>query len=279
MEGFAEWRLVDLPVIPGTHHSGVVNPRKRTSAPVWGWAKCQDLGIEEQLHLGVRFFDLRVRVIPKEGEVMLSHGLTSDTSLADALEVIHDFLVGRPTEGVILYIRADKWHGMDADSVNVLSKTLTGASVQLVTFPDEPESVMRRIRVKEVAGRALIVAPRDILSDDVSAVPPSVLQYVDIWQEGSIEDAKNKIENYLETRDGVTGSGVFGGVALDGTFPIRQQSQTSKELNEWFIREIQNRDELKRKIQVIVLIDFASFEILSYLISINYEFLKLSNST
>jgi hypothetical protein len=281
MEKFADWRIVDIPIIPGTHHSGVNNPRKKTSQPVWGWAKTQDIGIEEQLHIGVRFFDLRIRVIVKTAEVMISHGLTSDTSLQDALEVIGSFLESHPSEGLLLYIRADKWHGIDKESSELLTKVLHKASIRLCAVETQ-EGHLNELRMKHLAGKALLIAPEGTLSSSLPHISPSCLQYCDIWQENSIEDAKTKIDQYMKKRPVSVGDN-FGGVALDGTFPIRQQSQTSRELNQWFIEKLSNDDSWKVRIESfqfgIVLIDFADFEILNFFVGINNKLIGIRSSS
>ena len=288
MSNFQDWRLVDIPVFPGTHHSGVNNPRKRTSQPVWGWAKCQDIGIEEQLHLGVRFLDLRIRIIPKSNEVLISHGLTSDTSLAEALEVVGFFLKGHPNETVLLYIRADKWHGIDPEAAALLASVLRASSIELF---DQVDDGLDNLRVKHVAGKVLLIAPNETFAikrdgqDEESCIPfinSECLQYCDIWQANSIDEAKTKIEAYMISDPPITGNSTFGGIALDGTFPIRQQSQTSRELNAWFIERLSTCTEWKNRIELksfgIVLIDFADYDILTFLIGINNK-LDLSNKS
>jgi hypothetical protein len=281
MEKFADWRVVDIPIFPGTHHSGVNNPRKKTSQPVWGWAKTQDIGIEEQLHIGVRFFDLRIRVIVKTGEVMISHGLTSDTALQDALEVIGTYLDTHPSEGVILYIRADKWHGIDKESSALLSNVLRNAQVKLCPVEDR-RNHLNNLRMKHLAGSALVVCPEGTLDDAIPQVVPECLQYCDIWQENSIEDAKAKIEQYMRTEPSKDSGACFGGIALDGTFPIRQQSQTSRELNQWFIEKLSSDEVWKDRLELhqfgIVLIDFADFDILNFLVGINTKLIGIRNS-
>ena len=281
MEKFSDWRLVDVPIIPGTHHSGVNNPRKKTSQPVWGWAKTQDLGIEEQLHIGVRFFDLRIRVIVKTGEVLISHGLTSDTSLQDALEVIGTYMDSHPSEGVMLYIRPDKWHGIDRESSELLSNVLLKAPIKLCAV-EEKDKLLGALRVKHLAGHALVITPDGTLTDLIPQVPSTCLQYCDIWQENSIEEAKIKIDQYMKKKP-LTDGDSFGGVALDGTFPIRQQSQTSRELNQWFIEKLSEDVEWKDRIELnqfgVVLIDFADFDILNFMICINNKLMGIRSST
>ena len=278
MEKFSDWRLVDIPMIPGTHHSGVNNPRKKTSQPVWGWAKTQDLGIEEQLHIGVRFFDLRIRVIVKSSEVLISHGLTSDTSLEDVLEVVAVYLQAHPSEGVILYIRADKWHGIDKESSELLSRVVLKSQLQICHVDGDPESILRSLRMKHISGKALVICPNDTLTADIPSIPSTVLQYCDIWQENSIDEAKVKIDQYMNKKPTAAGD-VFGGVALDGTFPIRQQTQTSRELNQWFIERLSSDNNWKDRIELhqfgIILIDFADFDILNFFVGINNKLINI----
>jgi hypothetical protein len=280
MGKFADWRLVDVPVIPGTHHSGVNNPRKKTSQPVWGWAKTQDIGIEEQLHIGVRFFDLRIRSIVKTGEVLISHGLTSDTSLLDALEVISSYLESHNEEGVILYIRADKWHGIDKEASELLSKVILNSPIKLCQV--ENDSALKSFKVRDLQGKALLISPEDTLIPIIPKLPPKCLQYCDIWQENSIEEAQAKINEYMNKMpESILDS--FGGIALDGTFPIRQQSQTSRELNAWFIDKLSNDVRWRDRIELhqfgIILIDFADFDILNYFIGINNKLSNIRKST
>ncbi len=286
MEHFSDFRWVDIPIIPGTHHSGVNNPRKRTSQPVWGWAKCQDIGIDEQLHFGVRFLDLRVRVMPATGEVLISHGLTSDTSLLEALEVVSAYLQAHSTESILLYVRADKWHGIDKESSDLLANTIRSSSIKFHDFGiSDMSSAMKDLYVKDTAGKCLlIVGDQENLDSNSIAhlVGKNILKYCDIWQSTSIEDAKAKIEQYMQIIPNCKVD-EFGGVAIDGTFPIRQQSQTSRELNQWFIEQLTSNETWKTRIEKhqfgIVLIDFADFDTLNFFIGLNYRLLSIRHST
>ena len=52
-----------LNVVPTTHNSGAIYPRKAIECIPWFWAKCQSYGIYEQLMMGIRCFDLRLKLI------------------------------------------------------------------------------------------------------------------------------------------------------------------------------------------------------------------------
>ena len=93
-----------------------------------------------------------------------------------------------------------------------------------------------------------------------------------------MDEAKNKVDQYMNKKPTSPGD-FFGGVALDGTFPIRQQSQTSRELNNWFVDKLSKDTNWKDRIEMhqfgIILIDFADFDILNYLIGINNKLINL----
>eukprot|EP00656_Telonema_subtile_P013857 TRINITY_DN17049_c0_g1_i1.p1 TRINITY_DN17049_c0_g1~~TRINITY_DN17049_c0_g1_i1.p1 ORF type:complete len:132 (+),score=13.46 TRINITY_DN17049_c0_g1_i1:199-594(+) len=44
--------------VPGTHNSACVQPKGFHVA--WPWARCQGSTLQAQLHMGVRYFDLRL---------------------------------------------------------------------------------------------------------------------------------------------------------------------------------------------------------------------------
>lgn len=87
--------------IPGTHDSG---------ARVENWpgtAKCQDLSIEDQLYLGVRYLDIRLRAINDESLVVHHGEVYQEMSFADVLNQVTDFLKKNPTETVLMSVKQD----------------------------------------------------------------------------------------------------------------------------------------------------------------------------
>ena len=256
-------RVLDLWVIPGTHHSGVQRPKKRVSQAVWGWAQTQDASIAEQLRFGVRFLDFRVRVA--KGQVILSHGLSSDLRLDVALETVRGFLENHHTEFVIVYVRADKWHEITPEGVKAVRECLLGSRIVFCPALENFEGV----RVGDLAGKAVFFSP------DVS-VPKvtwktELLDYCDIWQEPTVEDAQKRINNYVRYLKGKRESrGALVGIALDGAFPVKQQCYTSKELNAWFLSNIKtNREWSGMKSLGLCIIDFATEEFVDQLLRFN----------
>ena len=263
MSDYQSKRVLDLWVIPGTHHSGVVRPKKRVSQAVWGWAQTQEASIYEQLKFGIRFLDLRVRV--SKGQVILSHGLSSDIRLETALEDIKSFLSTHSTEFVLVYVRADKWHEMTAECVKNVREALIASKVSFFPAIDSLAS----IKVGDLAGKALYFSP------DVT-IPKctwrtDLLAYCDVWQETSIEEAQKRISNYMESiRERTNSDGALSGVALDGAFPVKQQCYTSKELNEWFLKNLKtNKEWSGLRTLGLCIIDFATEEFVDQLLKLN----------
>ena len=256
-------RVCDLWVIPGSHHSGVIRPKKRVSHAVWGWAQTQESSISQQMCFGVRFLDFRVRVL--KGQVILSHGLSSDARLDLSLESVRYFLDSHPTEFIILYLRADKWHEMSAADRQKVREVMVASKLVFSAALDS----FATVRVGDLAGKVVYFSP--------DAPIPKVtwrtelLAYCDIWQEPSVEEAKARVTAYLQglqARSG-SGDGSINGVALDGAFPVKQQCYTSRELNSWLLSRLQMGEFSKLRSLGLVIIDFASEDIVGALLALN----------
>lgn len=93
--------------LPGTHHSFY--------APTGPWAlihgkfsKCQSLtGVEEQFKAGIRLFDLRVSLNPKDKEFYISHRFLSKVKLSSVLRDISKVIAQYPSEIILVFIRED----------------------------------------------------------------------------------------------------------------------------------------------------------------------------
>lgn len=86
--------------IPGTHDSGA----QYSFAGLFG--KCQTLSIPQQLDIGVRFFDLRLRLV--DDELWVYHNFVEQkASFDDVLESLAVFLQKNPTEFLILSLKEE----------------------------------------------------------------------------------------------------------------------------------------------------------------------------
>ena len=300
-------RLLDLPVIPGTHHSGIINPRIRMSRVAWRWAQCQEMNIESQLLNGVRFLDLRVRVW--NNEVYLSHKFLSDTLLRDALEVVKGFLSAHATETVLLLIRHDTAAGFTAERAIKLANVITESEIPIygtiLGGPDKDGALaashrnhlgLETLLVSQLAGKALIFAEVDSFvpppgsgipnvrdsviqpatGEQIPYIPHisrSMLNYRDIWNAGSVVNAKTMIAEYVDARLGEKNRAIaMKGVALDGAAGLRGQRYNSPIMNQWFMEKF--NDEWASTIKDghplgIVMLDFITADIIKQLLSAN----------
>lgn len=91
--------LTDI-TLPGTHESGTAGGNGEMGT------RCQTLSINDQLHAGIRMFDLRVRPYESEKDLGIFHSrYTQHLWLGkDVLPVIAGFLESNPNECVILLV-------------------------------------------------------------------------------------------------------------------------------------------------------------------------------
>lgn len=93
-------------VLPGTHDSGATKEFKLAGVAVAGTAKCQTLSISEQLAIGVRFFDIRLRRV--NGSLHVYHGeVDQELSFDAVLAAFYGFLEENPSEALIVSIKEE----------------------------------------------------------------------------------------------------------------------------------------------------------------------------
>lgn len=94
---------------PGTHNSAALHE------PFPGTAKCQNLTIEEQLKVGVRFFDLRCR--HQNDRFHLHHGpIPQNLSFGSLQETLARFLTRNPKECLLVSIQETAKPGKNSRS-------------------------------------------------------------------------------------------------------------------------------------------------------------------
>lgn len=97
---------ISLIGIPGTHDTGTYNQGDWA----WGgWVKTQDRSILDQLERGIRFLDIRGRLI---GETLAIHhgSVYLDMTFQDVIDVCRQFLQTHPTETILLNLGDEYEH-------------------------------------------------------------------------------------------------------------------------------------------------------------------------
>ena len=118
MSALADEREINTLAIPGTHDSGATHSIADLSG------KCQSLSIDEQLELGVRFFDIRLQL--KNNKLVVVHSFVDQaTDFDDVLDDMKEFLDDNPTEFLIVSIKQDADpSGSNLDFTKELEKML-----------------------------------------------------------------------------------------------------------------------------------------------------------
>jgi len=98
-----------LNVVPTTHNSAAVFSRKIECCIPWLWAKCQGYTIRDQLMMGVRCLDLRLRLIRDDSgnRYQIVHFFDSTYTFMDVMKEVNDFLQENNGETVFVMIKPD----------------------------------------------------------------------------------------------------------------------------------------------------------------------------
>lgn len=100
MAALEDSRSIGTLSIPGTHDSGALY----SFADLFG--KCQTLSVSRQLQIGVRFLDVRLRLV--EDELLVYHNFVEQkTSAEDLMEDMTAFLQENPSEFLIVSFKEE----------------------------------------------------------------------------------------------------------------------------------------------------------------------------
>lgn len=100
MAGLDDEVAINELYIPGSHDSGALHSFLGISG------KCQSYGIAEQLHFGVRLFDIRLQL--RDNNLAVVHSFVDQKlSFEAVLDEIKSFLEENPTEFIIISIKED----------------------------------------------------------------------------------------------------------------------------------------------------------------------------
>ena len=288
-------RIVDLPVIPGTHNSGAItlgnNPTWQGQA-MWEYAQTQNTSIADQLSLGVRMLDLRLHVMYNDtdysNQIRISHTYDSNITLANVLSSVKDFLDQETTEFVIMYLRIDSFYPLAGEVTAKQSFIETTLADSGISFASYTEGGLKTLTVGEIAGKVLLMGvPGDAFkaSGALYSFIDSETTYsvCDIWEVQTVTAAQSKLSNcFPEIPSSGELTGMLTGYAIDGQLDGLPPAEGSIEMNNWFFNNFMNNPIWTARKQYpigVLLIDFAVIEYMSTVIdyatttdvSINYE--------
>jgi len=236
----------------GTHHSAIARSRYGPAFIPFEWARCQTLRIDEQLNIGVRVFDIRVQGTQK---AWISHYFCSDVTLSKCLKIMHKWLEENSREFIIIYLRQD-WQ-------QVLDVSLVIDAFAKIDFS------FGAPRDSDLSGKILVLVGDEFRDKHphfyhVDSVFPRA-SFCDVWRFKSIKEAKQKIHEHLQAgRNYCAGSPGIGTLWIDGSFPPSRQVATSPEMNDWFVKQLDDTDHwcLAKTTQLgCIMVDFVTPEL------------------
>ena len=234
-----------LNVVPSTHNSGAVYPLKKECCIPWLWAKCQSYSIRDQLMMGIRCFDLRLKIVRVEGKknrYQIVHFFDSTYTFTDIMGEIHDFLDTNDGETVFVMIKPDwntrgNWRFSDLEDLwNTISVNDRVLKVDDINKEKDGGNggggiSLSELRFCNVRGKVLMMpdghfyhsyndiaggrngankvnSGKDIdFIHGVKIIYPNFLNRCNNWNAGGLYDAKRRIEHFLFTEKERTVSG------------------------------------------------------------------------
>jgi len=219
-----------MKVIPTTHNSAAVHPKNPWICLPWQWAKCQSVSIYDQLKMGIRCLDLRLRLVSDANEdsdecgdddflkrISIVHFFESSYSLHDVFYEVNAFLKEHDNETVFIMIKPEwntrqQWVG---EKIDLLWKHLFRVPYTLRTLgygksKKVSEWTFHYIRQKIVFlpdGRlysAYTGGQEKMVSSIHGAhiIPPSFFNRCNNWDSKTIDKAKERITSVLTLEGG-----------------------------------------------------------------------------
>lgn len=242
--------LIKQMSIPGTHDSGATH----SIFDVAG--KCQDLRIQSQLNIGVRFFDLRLQL--KNDELEIVHSFVNQKLyFADVINAMIDFVKEYDSEFLIISLK---------EEASSLNSTKSFEDVLASYLKDEvfDKSNILPQTLKDARGKIYILSRMD---------SEYGIQAYNGWQDSttfmlddlyiqdnySIDEIKIKKEDIIKTIEfSKTNTNYlvinFTSCYLNNAFPPTYAGTAALEINPWFNEYISNNNDSLG----IIVMDFIS---------------------
>jgi hypothetical protein len=188
-------------VIPATQNSATSS----ISHP----AKHQDLNFKEQLHIGIRFFDIGV-MLSRNGFVV-SNILPSEIHLYKILEEFVAFVNSYPEEFVFLYIRSDPLFPWSPAEMLALSDIVTATLAGIILAPRDTDDkkLLSHLSLGDMRGNVIVLHDHDdhcfqtdaIYNEERQCQSWSLnknfhIETVQVWNERTRKAAFDRVDAY-----------------------------------------------------------------------------------
>ena len=265
MSALEDDRAINELSIPGTHDSGATH----SIADVAG--KCQSLSIEDQLYIGVRFFDIRLQLVGDDFNVVHSF-VDQATDFDDVLVEMVDFITENPSEFLIVSIKEDAdSKKAEGDFATLLEKELREYS-QISTSTTLPKTV------GEARGKIFIISRYEGSTmgipayhgwQDSTTFTLGELYVQDNYKVESEEEKIRDIENTMMVADTLEHGLVlnFTSCYLTSGFPPTYAGTPAKTINPWLIERLR----LEARPQGVLICDFMTSDLVKAIWEVNFR--------
>ena len=258
-------KLIDMS-IPGTHDSGATHSIFDVSG------KCQDLSIKQQLNVGTRFFDLRLKLVGEEFKIVHSF-VDQNLKFKKVLNDLSNYIKENNSEFIIISIK------QEADSVNNIRSFEEVLKENLEEYKDviSFEKTLPNT-IKEARGRIHILSRYNLdfgypaysgWQDDTTFILDD-LYVQDNYCIKDVEIKKQDILSTLEVSNNENNDKLvlnFTSCYLDVPFPPTYAGTIGREINDWFTSHINEYSDSKLG---IVVSDFMTKELAKSIYRRNY---------
>lgn len=290
LKDFQEYKLLELPIIPGSHNSATARQPKNASwieRLCFPWARQQSFSVFDQLSMGVRAIDFRLHPVSGlfDDEIRISHSFDTDYTLERGLREIREFLQSHPTEFVIIFLRIDyKFRFVDVNSDETkrvrrrVAKIMEDSEIVFANvaenFTGNDAIHISQVKVSNLAGKVLLYthigdANHVSLLEAGTDYPPRVefdsFRAVDIWRNKFVNSpygAKYTLRKHMEESTiSALPLSHLRGIAIDIT-TLLIPAFTSPRLNNWFLNQLESNPTWKSRFQAnplgVLQIDFVN---------------------
>lgn len=231
MERLSDDAPLNTLAIPGTHDSGALY----SFAGVSG--KCQSVPIDQQLKMGVRFLDIRLKLVKNELNVVHSFA-DQKLSLTKVLEDITGFIRENPSEFLLVSFKEDDSPvKSDVPFAARLEEVLSGYSEisGARTLPQSVGEARGRIFVLARYGDASVGIPAYHGWQDSTSFTLNGMYIQDHYQLSDISDKQDDILAAMDTAASGKHSLVlnFTSCYLDHGFPPVSAAAPARKINPW----------------------------------------------
>ena len=258
-------RAINELSLPGTHDSGALY----SIADVAG--KCQSLSIEDQLYIGVRFLDIRLKLV--EDDFRIVHSFVDQrTDFDDTLEDIVEFVEENPTEFLFLSIKED------ADSKRPEGSFARLLEEELSEYDIISKSKTLPKTVGEARGKIYIISryadstmgiPAYDGWEDSTSFSLGELYVQDNYKVDSSDVKIADIERTMAIADTCRHGLVFNFTScyLTSGFPPTYAATPARDINPWLIERLSK----EQRPQGVIVCDFITSEISKAIWEVNFR--------